>query len=107
MNNPFANPKKSNKVEFSLGQIKDNPVTRKQLEGFIEEVGLCRSKIKSEQEAISDIRKEAKDSLGIPSKLLMKLVRENMQAGTIDAELQDLETVKAISDAIEESHQNP
>ena len=101
---PFGKPAKAKKVEFSLDQIRNNPVTRKQLEGFIEEISLCKGKIKTEQESISDIRKEAADSLGIPGKLLMKLVRESMQAGSIEAELQELETVQAISQAIEDSH---
>lgn len=89
------------KVEFSLETIQNNPVTRKQLEGFVEEVVLAKIKVKAEQEAISDIRGEAQDSLGIPGKILMKLVRENMQAGTIEAEIHELEQVQAISQAIE------
>lgn len=92
---------KSKKVEFSLDSIQTNPVTRRQLEGFIEEVVLCKRKITVEQEAIKDIRNEGKDSLGIPSKILMKLVRENMQPGTLEAEAHEIEEVQALAAAIE------
>lgn len=106
MNPMFKQPKRA-KVEFSLATIKGNPVTRKQLEGFIEEICLSQQKAKTERETIGDIRKEANDSLGIPGKILMKLVRESMNAGTIEAEMQDLETVQAINQAIEDSHSQP
>lgn len=102
--NPMFKPPKAAKVEFSLAQIKGNPATRKQLEGFIEEIALCKGKMKTEAETIGDIRKEAQISLGIPGKILMKLVKESMSAGSTEAEMQDLETVQAISEAIEESH---
>jgi uncharacterized protein (UPF0335 family) len=75
------------KVEFSLETLINNPVTKRQLEGFIEEVVLCRGKIKMEKEAISDIVKEAKDALGIPGKILNGLVNEKMNPGSIDARL--------------------
>lgn len=99
MNNPFK--KQSKKVEFSLSTLQANPVQMKQLEGFIEEIALCKGKIKTEQESIGDIRSEAKDSLGIPGKILMKLVREHMSVGTIESEMNDLELVQTLSHAIE------
>ena len=43
--------KKPKKVEFSLETIQNNPVTRKQLEGFIEEVALSIGKVKTEQDS--------------------------------------------------------
>ena len=94
------------KVEFSLNTIQNNTVSRKQLEGFISEVVLCRGRIKSEQEAIKDIMGEAKDRLSIPGKILNKLVKENMNPGTIEAEVHDLEAVQQISEAIETAHAN-
>lgn len=106
MNNMFKAPR-SKKVEFSLSTIKNNPATLKQLEGFIEEICLAKGKIKVEQETVGDIRKEANDSLGIPGKILMKLVREHMSAGTIEAEMNDLETVQALSHVIEGTTPNP
>lgn len=92
---------KPKKVEFSLEQIQNNPVTRKQLEGFIEEVVLLKREIKSRQEGLKDIRNEAKDSLGVPPRTLMKLVKENMDPGTIEAEVHELEQVQEIAEAIE------
>lgn len=93
-------PKKS-KVEFSLDAIQNNPVTRKSLEGFIEEIVLCKRKITQENDAIKDIRGEGKDSLGVPGKILMRLVREKMQPGTLEAEAHEIEEVQALAEAIE------
>ena len=88
------------KVEFSLETIKQNPTTKKQLEGFIAEVVICKRKIKDEREAIRDITVEAKDSLGIPGKVLNRLVKENMDPGSLEAEASELETVQSISEAL-------
>jgi len=92
---------KKTKVEFSLATIQGNTTTRKQLEGFIEELVLCHGKVKTEKESIKDILSEAKDSLGIPSKILNKLVKENMAPGSIAADMHSLEEAQAISEAIE------
>lgn len=92
---------KKEKVEFSLSTIKNNPGTRRQLEGFISEIALSQNKIKSEREAIKDIRDEAKDVLGIPGKILNKLVREHMDAGRAEAEISELELVHELSQVIE------
>lgn len=99
MKNMFK--KQSKKVEFSLSTIQNNPATRTQLEGFIEELASAKGLIKTHQGTISDIRKEANDNLGIPGKILMKLLREHMSVGTIESEINDLETVQALSDVIE------
>lgn len=88
------------KVEFSLDGLLNNPVTKKQLEGFIEEIVICKTKIKSEQEAIKDIRSEAKDNLGIPGKILGKLVQERMNPGSIDSDVHDLEEVQQIAQGL-------
>lgn len=101
MNSPFTKPSK--KVEFSLSALQANPVQMKALEGFIQEVALCRGKIKTEQSSIGDIRNEAKDSLGIPGKILMKLVREYMSEGSLESEMNDLELVQSLNQAIEGS----
>lgn len=92
---------KKTKVEFSLSTIQSNTATRKQLEGFIEELVLCHGKIKTEKESIKDILTEAKDSLGIPSKILNKLVKENMAPGSIEADMHALEEAQAISEVID------
>lgn len=91
---------KKAKVEFSLDSLVNNQVTRKQLEGFIEELVLCKGKIKQEREAISDIVKEAKDSLGIPGKILNGLVNERMNPGSIDAKQHEIEEISDIADGL-------
>lgn len=88
---------KTKKAEFSLGALLANPVTMKQLLGFIDEIVLCEGKIKSEREAIKDIRGEAEQSLGIPSQILNDLVREKMDQGSIDAKIKKLEEAKDIA----------
>ena len=88
------------KVEFSLETIINNPVTKRQLEGFIEEIVLCKGKIKQEREAISDIVKEAKDSLGIPGKILNGLVNERLNPGSIDAKQHEIEEISDIADGL-------
>lgn len=79
------------KVQFSLDGIINNPVTKRQLEGFVEEIALCYGKIKQEKEAIKDILVEAKDSLGIPGKMLTGLVNEMNNPGSIDQKQHELE----------------
>lgn len=95
---------KKAKPEFSLATIQTNPATRKQLEGFIAEIVLSKGKMKTERETIGDIRKEASDSLGIPGKILMQLVKESMDTGATEAQIQDLETVQAISEVLDPTH---
>ena len=88
------------KVEFSIDTLINNPVTKKQVEGFVDELVLCRDKIKREREAISDIVKEAKDSLGIPGKILNGLVAEKMNPGSIDAKQHDIEEINGIAEGL-------
>lgn len=91
---------RKNKVEFSIEGLVNNPVTKKQLEGFVEELVLCKGKIKQEREAISDIVKEAKDSLGIPGKILNGLVNERLNPGSIDAKQHEIEEISDIADGL-------
>ena len=91
---------RKSKVEFSLEGLLNNPVTKKSLEGFIEELMLCKLKIKSEREAISDIIKEGKDSLGIPGKILNGLVNEKMNPGSIDQRVHEMEEVQQIAEGL-------
>jgi len=88
------------KVEFSLETLLGNPVTKKQLEGFVEEVVICRDKIKREREAIKDITGEAKDSLGIPGKTLNGIVNERMNPGSIEAKQHDLEEISGLAEGL-------
>lgn len=90
-------PKKKKKAEFSLAAVLANEVTKKQLLGFIEEIVLCESKIKSEKEAIKDIRGEAEEVLCIPPPILAELVRERMDNGSIDAKIKKLEEAKDLA----------
>jgi len=83
--------KKPAKVQFSLDTIVNNPVTKSQLEGFIEEIMLHKGHIKTHQLGVKDILAEAKDSLGIPSKILNGIVNEKMNPGSIDAKQHDIE----------------
>jgi hypothetical protein len=53
-----------------------------------------------DSEGVKDIIGEAKDNLGVPGKVLMKLVRENMDPGVIEADLAELENTLAISVAL-------
>ena len=82
------------KPEFSLATVMANEVTKKQLLGFIDEIVLCEGKIKSEREAIKDIKGEAESALAIPSQMLGELVRERLDNGSIDAKIKKLEEAK-------------
>lgn len=88
---------KPKKPEFSLEGILNNEVTKKQLLGFIEEIVICEEKIKNEREAIKDIKGEADQSLGIPSSILAKLVRERLDQGVIAGEIKMLEEVQGLA----------
>lgn len=91
---------KPQKVEFSMDTIVNNPVTKKQLEGFISEIVMYKGRIKSANGGINDIRKEAKEKLGIPGKYLNKLVKENMNPGSLEAEESDIVEVKAMAEQL-------
>jgi len=92
---------KSKKVEFSLDQIQNNPATKSQLKGFIEEVVLVQRQMKTAKESLKDIVDQAKESLGMPPKVLMKLAKENMDPGVIEAEVHELEEIQAVAEAME------
>ena len=85
--------KNSNTGQFSLVGIINNPVTKRQLEGFLEEIVICRVKVKEQRGAIKDIIIEAKDSLGIPGKILNGLANEKMNPGTIDQKQHEIEEI--------------
>ena len=88
------------KTDFSIDTIVNNPVSKKQLEGFIEELELCYRAIRTQKESISDIMKEAKDSMGLPSKILKGLVMEKMDPGSIDQRVHDIEEVSAAAESL-------
>lgn len=88
---------KTTKTQFSLDSITNNPTTKKSLEGFIEEIKLHRGEINKAKNSIKDIQTEAKDSLGIPGKILSGLVSELMEPGTIDQHQHELEELSDIA----------
>ena len=96
----MKNEKKSNKVQFSLSGILNNPVSKRSLEGFIEEIVISKTKMKQEKEALRDIVNEAKDSLGIPPKILNGLVAERMNPGSIEERQNDLEEICGFAEGL-------
>lgn len=66
---------KQPKPEFNLDSILNNPVQAKELKGYIEEALIHKRAIESANTGISDIRTEAKDSLGMPPSLFNYLVK--------------------------------
>lgn len=84
---------KTTQTQFSLNTIINNPVTKRQLEGFLEELVLLHLKIKDAKNGIKDILNEAKDSIGIPGKILSGLAMEKMNPGTIDQKQHDIEEI--------------
>ena len=91
---------KKQKVEFSISTIIANEVTKKQLQGYIEEIVLSKNKAKDANAAIKDIKDEAKNSLGIPGKILNNLVKEYLDDGSIEHQITELEEAKGLSDAL-------
>jgi hypothetical protein len=84
---------KSKAVQFSLESIINNPVTKRSLEGFLEEIVECRAEIKKQRTAIKDILSDAKSSIGIPGKILNGLANEKMNPGSIDQKQHDIEEI--------------
>lgn len=62
----MARAPKQDKTEFNILTILNNPVDSKTLKGFIDEALLEKNKVANANMAITDIRNEAKDKLGIP-----------------------------------------
>lgn len=84
---------KTKAVQFNLNTIINNPVSKRSLEGFIEEIVLHRIAMKTKRDDIKDILTEAKDSLGIPGKILNGLVSEKMNPGSIEQKQHDIEEI--------------
>jgi Ni,Fe-hydrogenase maturation factor len=82
---------------FNLDTIVNNPVTKKQLESFIEEIVLHRSKMKTHQLGIKDILVDAKNSIGIPPRVLNGLIAEKINPGTIDQQQHDIEEISDLA----------
>ena len=89
-----------NQQKFDLSTILNDPEKKRQLDGFVSEIALCRRKQRQESEAIKDIRSEAKEALGIPPGTLNKLVLEELDPGKIEQQQAELETAQALHEAI-------
>lgn len=95
-------PGKTKKVkpEFSIDKVLNDETLMKQLEGFIEEFILVQEKINQEKEAAKDIKNEAKDSMGIPPKTLLKLVRLKTGQSSIEGAEKELEELRQLVEAL-------
>jgi hypothetical protein len=95
---------KPQKAEFSLETILSNPVDSKTLKGFIDESILCKTKVRTENEALADIRNEAKEKLCIPPSLFNNLVKtkfnESLEADQAKLEATDATLTKLYGTAI-------
>lgn len=91
---------KRQKVEFSLSTVLANTTTRRQIEGFIDEIIIHKYAQRTAAESVRDIVGEAKDALGIPGKILMKLVREKMDPGQMEQQMEELEEAIKLSDGL-------
>lgn len=92
---------KKAKPEFSIENVLNDENLKKQLEGFIEEVILCKQKLEQEKEAMKDIKNEAKDSMGIHPKVLLKLVKLKSGEATLEGAEKELEDLRALLEALE------
>jgi uncharacterized protein (UPF0335 family) len=61
--------------ETTLDTILNNPVDKKILDGFIQEINLHQSKIRTERADIKDILDEAKSKLGLKGSIVRKLAK--------------------------------
>jgi uncharacterized protein (UPF0335 family) len=85
---------------FNMEAVVNNPVTKASLQGFVEAIVGSKRDIKRIQQDIKDEQTQAKDSLGIPGKLLNKLVKESMVAGSLEADLKDATDASDMADIL-------
>lgn len=85
---------------FNLDDVFNNLTKRKQLEGYIASVVDLQKQIKKLKSEIADQRNDANAELGIPGKVLNRLVKEELKPGTLEAETKELSDVKDVSDAL-------
>ena len=72
---------------------------KQSMKGFIEEAVRSKQRIKMEQEAMKDIRNEAKDKLGVTPKLFNKLVKA-VHKQDLGKEKQEFEEFEAVLELI-------
>ncbi len=91
---------KKTKPEFSIEKVLNDDILMKQLEGFIEEVIIVQEKINQEKESLKDIKNEAKDSMGLSPKILLKLVRLKTGQSSIEGAEKELEELRQLVEAL-------
>lgn len=92
---------KKAKPEFSIDKVLNDETLMKQLEGFIEEVIVVQEKQAMDKEQLKDIKNEAKESMGLPSKTLLKLVRLKTGASSLEGAEKELEELRQLIEAIQ------
>jgi hypothetical protein len=85
--------------EAAIETILSNPVDKKTLDGFIQEINLCQGKIRAEREAIKDILNEGKAKLGIKGSMLRKLAKSYEDPTVANEQAEEWESIKV---AVEE-----
>ena len=92
--------KKAKKPEFSIATIVGNDVTKKQLRGFVEELVHAKNEQDAAKEAIKNIVEQANISLGIPGKVLNQMVKEYLDDGALEHQIEQLEEAKSLTDGV-------
>ena len=82
--------------EMTLETILSNPVDKKTLEGFIQEINLCQGKIREQRYAIKDILDEAKSKLGIKGGLVRKLAKSYEDPSIAQTQSEEWESIQAV-----------
>ena len=83
-------------AEMTLETILSNPVDKKILEGFIQEINFHQGKIREERYAIKDILDEAKSKLGIKGSLVRKLAKSYEDPSVAAEQSDEWDTIKAV-----------
>jgi 3-deoxy-D-arabino-heptulosonate 7-phosphate (DAHP) synthase len=86
--------------QFSIATIVGNETTKKQLRGYIEEIVGHKNAIKNAMTDIKLIKDTAKDTLGIPGKTLGQMVKEYLDDGVLDDQIEQLEEAKTLTDGV-------
>lgn len=82
--------------EMTLDTILSNPIDKKTLEGFIQEINLCQGKIREQRSAIKDILDEAKSKLGIKGSLVRKLAKSYEDPSVAAEQSDEWDTIRAV-----------
>lgn len=72
---------------------------RNRLKGFIEEAVMCKREIDKQNEAIKDIKTEAKEGMNVPPKLFGRLVKA-IHKDTGHKERQEFDDFESIMEAL-------